>query len=697
MQIKRVACIGTGNIAETHAAVLKRIPGVDLVAAVDPNAKALASFAKRWGIAKGFADVDALISERVADVAHVLVPPPLHKPIAVKLLAAGINVFLEKPMAQSSEECEVLQVAAAGSGAKLRINHNFVHHPSHCAAKALIAANRIGPVRHVIVRYGMPLRQLGAGQLGHWMFDSPLNLLLEQAVHPLSQICDLVGAVREISALPSPPLTLGEGREVWRKWQISLACERGTAQLYISLGDPHSNWAATIIGDDGVIQADYARARVAIETSGRYGDFFDDLRNGLTMAGALATRSFGNAASYVFSTLKLLPRSDPFFLSMSGSISAFYRDLEKSTGDMSGLDGRRLVELCEHIARFAKPAVKPSSQSNASASYDVLVIGGTGFIGSHLVGRLVKQGIRVGVLARNLNNLPGQFHHASVALVRGDARNADDVAQAIGNATIVINLAHGGGGGSREEVEANLVGAARTVAECCARKHVKRLIYVSTIASLYLGDAQDVVVGASSPDIRPDSRGDYSRAKILSEREMIRYYRERNLPVTILRPGIVIGQGTSPFHSGIGFYNHEAHCMGWNAGRNPLPLVLVEDVADAIISAMNASGVDGKSYNLVGEVRLTAREYIAELAAALDRPLRYHPQSVHKLYAIELLKAAVKRATGRRDPLPSLRDLKSRGLAARFDCEDAHRDLDWHPVRDRAEFVRKGFPQNGGA
>lgn len=697
MSIKRVGLVGTGNIAETHAAVLKQMAGIELVAAVDPNSTALSSFARRWGIPKSYATAEQLIAERAIDTAHVLVPPPLHMPVVEKLLSAGINVLVEKPMAQTTAECEILQNAAKQSSAKLRVNHNFVHHPSHRKAKSLIAGNRIGPVRHVIVRYNLPLRQLSAGQLGHWMFNNPLNLLLEQAVHPLSQIDDLIGAARNISALPSPPLKLGEGREIWRKWQISMICDRGMAQLYLSLGGTFPTWAATIIGDDGVIHVDYVRTRVLWESNGRYGDFFDDFRNGMMMAGVMAAQSIGNLAKYVASTAKLKGRSDSFFHSMAGSIAAFYRDLHQGTGDLAGTDGYRLVELCERVARAATPAVKNQMQpsDNTAEPIDVLVIGGTGFIGSHVVEKLIAKGKHVGVLARNLNNLPAHFYHPDVKLIKGDARRREHVSQAIGSAGVVINLAHGGGGGSRAEVEASLVGSARAVAECCVERGVKRLIFVSTIASLYLGKAGETVTGTTPPDGSPDSRGDYARAKILAEREMLRLFEDKKLPVAILRPGVVIGQGTSPFHSGVGFFNHETHCMGWNDGKNPLPLVLVDDVADAIVSAIDAPNIDGRAYNLVGDVKLSAREYIAALASVTGRPLRYHPQSVHKLYIVELAKAAIKRATGRRDPLPSLRDLKSRGLVATFDCSDAHRDLGWVPERDRTRFLLKGFPQNG--
>ena len=90
-----------------------------------------------------------------------------------------------------------------------------------------------------------------------------------------------------------------------------------------------------------------------------------------------------------------------------------------------------------------------------------------------------------------------------------------------------------------------------------------------------------------------------------------------------LRPALVVGEGGDAFHGGLGFFNNEQHCIGWNTGNNPLPFILVEDVADAIALALKAPDVAGRCYNLVGDVRLTAREYLAELALALGRPLRF--------------------------------------------------------------------------
>jgi len=124
--MRRVALIGAGFIADAHLGGLATVEDAKVVAVVDPSAGRAKAMAERIG-ARAFASVDELVAAKVADTAHVLTPPPFHRMVAEPLLEAGIDVLLEKPMAETSEDCQALLAAAAKSGAALRINHNFVH------------------------------------------------------------------------------------------------------------------------------------------------------------------------------------------------------------------------------------------------------------------------------------------------------------------------------------------------------------------------------------------------------------------------------------------------------------------------------------------------------------------------------------------------------------------------------------------
>jgi predicted dehydrogenase/nucleoside-diphosphate-sugar epimerase len=692
--VKRIGLVGTGNIADAHAEALRGLPGVEITAVVDVDDERAKRFAAGRGIARIFASVDELIAAQIVDAAHVLVPPALHRPVAEKLLRAGIATLVEKPLATSVEECDALMAAASAGGAALQVNHNFIFHPAHLAAKRRLAEGSLGAVRHVIAHFNLPLRQLAARQLSHWMFDEPKNLLLEQAVHPLSQIDDLIGPARELTVLAAPPTVLAEGQSVSRCWDISLRGERATAQLHVALGESFPTWGTLVLCDDGQIAIDYVNNRVTRSTSTKWPDFVDRFLGGAIVAGQLVGQSLSNFVGHGLSLVKLRPRADPFFRSIAASISSFYETLERDPASLTGMAGRRTVETCVRIAQIAhEPAsTRPRRPMEKSeVTFDVAVLGGTGFIGPHLVTRLLRDGKRVAVLARGLRNLPALYDDPRIGLFPGDITHRDDVLDVVRRARKVVNLAHGGGSSSWAEIESALVGGACTVAECCLSAGVDRLVHVSTIAALYLG-GDDPITDATPVDPLSIQRGDYARAKADAERALMALHRERGLPVCILRPGVVVGAGGIAVHSGVGFYNSERHILGWNDGDNPLPLVLATDVADAIARALEAESIVGRCYNIVGDVRLTAREYVEALAQALGRKLRYYPQSVEKLFVIECAKWGVKLASRRPGlTLPSLRDLRSRGLRAPFDCTDAKRDLGWQPVADRDRFIAEGI------
>jgi predicted dehydrogenase/nucleoside-diphosphate-sugar epimerase len=694
--MSRICLVGAGFISRVHADALK-VLGHRVTAVVDPNEAAGQRLAAVAGAAY-FPDVQAALAADAFDRAHVLVPPDLHGLIAGELLRAGKPVLLEKPMAASGADCETLLAAEADSGAALGINQNFVHHPAFVRLRQVLDAGTLGRPRHVSCLYNVPLRQMAARQFGHWMFQSPGNILLEQAVHPLSQIFSLAGAVKTVKAMAGPAMEIAPGLPFVATLDVLLACRDLPAQMRFAVGQSFPFWQITVTCDDGVAVADILANRMFTYRRTRWLEALDGMVSGLSTARAIACDAVRGMTGYAAGMLKLRPRGDAFFVSMRDSIGAFHRALD--AGEKPALGGRfgaGLVAVCETIRDQVFPVATPRpAKITDDAPADVAVLGGTGFIGTHLVRQLTEAGLHVAVMARNLRNLPAVFDDPRVSLHRGDIGDAQAVARAIGSAPVVVNLAHGGASGGFEEIRRAMVGGAETVARVCQEKGVRRLVHVGSIASLYLGPQDQTVTGATPPDAREKERGDYARAKVLCDRMLLAMHAAENLPVVILRPGVVVGEGSSPFHSGVGLYNNEQDCIGWNEGRNPLPFVLAEDVAAAILLACRAEGIEGRCYNLAGDVRPSAREYVRDLGQALGRPLRYHPQSVRWLWLEDSGKWVVKRLTGRKVPAPAMRDFLSRGMKARLECADAVRELGWHPVADAQRFRARAIEVHAG-
>jgi predicted dehydrogenase/nucleoside-diphosphate-sugar epimerase len=696
-----VALVGAGYISYVHAEAVLATRRARLAAVVDPVAERAQRLARRWQIPLVLPSVESLLERGEVRAAHVLVPPPLHRRIAEPLLRGGIDVLLEKPMAESEAECRLLEDAARIGGAKLLVNQNFVHHPLHSSLRELLQRNAIGAIEHVECIFHMPLRQLAGGQFGHWMFASPKNLLLEQAVHPLSQLDDIAGPFEELTVRPGRPQPVQPGLTLVTSWLVALEGARADAQLSIRLGVSHPVWTLTVIGTDGRIEADLQRNHLRVETPTRWHDAGNDAIVSLRGGAALAGAAMRNAAGYGLATVGLRGRSDPFFHSMRASVSTFYGALAEP--DAAGLvnpQGRRVVGLCERIAAatpLEPPRFARQRGDGGPAALDVLVLGGSGFIGGRLAKRLAAEGRSVGVYARGLSGLPADFEQPNIKLIAGSITDGPALDTAMRDAKAVVHLAHGGGN-SWPEIEAQMIGGARLSAERALTHGVQQFVFVSSIAALFLGDPERTITAATEPDEQPEARADYARGKIHCERLLRDLHETRGLPLTIVRPGVVLGKGTSPFHSGFGLFNRESHCLGWNAGLNPLPLVLADDVVSAILAILTRPEAVGKAYNLVGDVRLSARDYLAELSRWTGRPLRFHAHRPRLLLAAEAAKWSIKRAGGRRDAqMVTLRDLRSRGLVSPFRTDVEARELAWQPVANRDTFLEQAFAGVGRA
>lgn len=117
----RVGLAGVGRFGQLHAAVLSRLPGVELTAIADSDHQQLALVADRHGVAKRFDEALALIDDDALD-AVVLATPDAQHPAQVRAaLMRSRPVFVEKPLAGSWQEAVDLQSLADQTGTLLQV------------------------------------------------------------------------------------------------------------------------------------------------------------------------------------------------------------------------------------------------------------------------------------------------------------------------------------------------------------------------------------------------------------------------------------------------------------------------------------------------------------------------------------------------------------------------------------------------
>ena len=700
---RRVALLGAGYIADWHAQCLRTVAGVELVAVCDRFLSKAQALAGKFGIAKVHGSLDAMLAAESLDAVHVLLPPDRHFEAARTLLESGIDVFIEKPMCDRAEDCNDLVRIAAAQGRRLGVGHNFLFAPIYERLRRDIQAGVLGSLDHLTITWHRPLSQLLHGPFDTWMLRDPRNILIEIGPHLVSQMLDLVGEPDEvpgqISVRPTNPIDLPSGRKFYRRWQVNALAGETAVDLHFSFVPGFSEFTVRARGTLAAATVDFERNTYTLDQHRPSDPDFETYAIVASRATSLKAQARQTLFRYIKSKLHLEPRGNAYGESIARAMDSFY-DAPGSELDerLAGHTGARVIALCERIGALANlpadeiipwtaPQVAP-----CTVAPRILVLGGTGFIGKELLRQLTAAGHSVRLLARGLAGIPVDLRASGkLDCIVGDVADKPALLRAMNGVDCVFHLARANvkSWADYQEFE---IDATRLVAECALEARVKRFIYTGTIDSYYLGAMGDVITEATPLDARIEHRNLYARAKAVSEQILQKMHRERGLPLVIVRPGIVIGRGGSPFHWGVGRWGSDAVCEIWGDGRNKLPLVLVRDVAAGLILAMDTEAIEGRSFNLVADSSLCAQEYLDELDRAGRMKIQRLATPISKFYREDLLKWAVKVAV--RHPerrMPSYRDWVSRTAKAVFDCSPARTVLGWKPVSNQSELIQQGI------
>jgi predicted dehydrogenase len=181
----------TGAIAAQFAADLDHVPGARRAAVCSRSMERAQAFAALHGFASAHADPDAFLADPAVDAVYVASPHTEHCAQALRAIAAGKPVLIEKPVAMTSDEARTIEAAAqkAGVFTMEALWTRFL--PAVQRAKALIDDGAIGAVRRAegSLLFHRPFDP------GHRLFDPARGggVLHDLGVYPLSLAAYLLG------------------------------------------------------------------------------------------------------------------------------------------------------------------------------------------------------------------------------------------------------------------------------------------------------------------------------------------------------------------------------------------------------------------------------------------------------------------------------------------------------------------------
>jgi nucleoside-diphosphate-sugar epimerase len=274
---------------------------------------------------------------------------------------------------------------------------------------------------------------------------------------------------------------------------------------------------------------------------------------------------------------------------------------------------------------------------NKSFDKPCLVTGAGGFLARRVVRRLLDAGATVRGLVRSPSSAKklleeiGSEHQERLDLVTGDFVRKADCRRAVEGCGVVWHIAAQLSGSVSPLVFTNVIGTKQLIA-AAAEACTDRLVVVSSIA---VCDTQklrqrDVVDESLPVESQPQLRDPYTYSKVQQELAAREECKRLGLPLVIVRPGVIYGPGRGCMSARVGLT--VAGITLVIGGRHPLPYVHVDNCADAVTLAGSASGVAGKTFNLVDDVLPTGRQIV-----------RAHRQNGKKLRTVTMPVFLVKR------------------------------------------------------
>jgi predicted dehydrogenase/nucleoside-diphosphate-sugar epimerase len=673
----RVGIIGAGYVSAHHIRALKSISSVQVVGIADLDVAKAQAVAKAFQLPAAYGSVEELLASGV-DVVHVLTPPAWHAKVAIQALQAGIDVLVEKPMAETVEQCEQMIAAANSTGRTLGLVHSARLDPIVLRGAEIVRNGGIGQVLSLDFHRASDYPSWpGGGKLpppyrkGSYPFQ-------DLGIHGLSIAETFLGPVKSTEI--DFRSTGIDSNLLFDEWTADVDCERGQARLYLSWNVRPVRSQVIVHGTRGVMQID-----CLLQTC-----YTTTLLPGPKFASPVIC-TMRNAAASLYdvprNVLRFITKSLPGAPGIHRNIRDFYAALEQGTTvPVTAEEGLRLVRAmapaCEEADR-QRDAVRQAQLTPRSPA-DALVTGAGGFLGGALLRRLVHDGgkVRAGVRRIPKEPLPG------VDYVAGDLGDPEYVDTLVAGVATVFHVGAAMKGGAADFQRGTVAGT-RNVIDACLKSGVKRVVFVSSLSVLDHAISRAGKVNEEWPlEPHAERRGAYTQTKLEAERMVMAAAKDLGLPAVVIRPGAIFGPGIEP-SSPAGSFGMFGRWIVVGTGSKPLPLVYVDDVVDALLLGASQPGLEGKLVNLVDPAVVTQREFIRKVRAAKPNiKALYVPKPILMAAAvgIELLSRLLKRgAPLSRYRIRSIRPLKN------FDQTAARESLGWEPRVGTVEGLRRTF------
>jgi nucleoside-diphosphate-sugar epimerase len=323
-----------------------------------------------------------------------------------------------------------------------------------------------------------------------------------------------------------------------------------------------------------------------------------------------------------------------------------------------------------------------------SADDLILVTGGTGLVGSHVVQQACENGLRVRAMARKESNTDF-LNSLDVEIVDGDLDRPDSLKAACTGASVVIHCAAkvGDWGATEDYRTVNVDGTRALMDMALASGSLKRWIQISS-----LGVYEGTDHYGTDESTLPSTTGidGYTLTKVESELLVADYVKNKDLPAVILRPGFIYGPRDRTVMPRLLERLRSGKFAYLGKTDKLMNNTFVGNLCEAIWLAIERDDVVGEVFNIHDERAVTKKEFVETICRAdgCDIPSKVVPLPVARLLA-SAMESTWKLLGKQQAPLVNSARIKFLGLNLDFCIDKAKQELGYSPSTDFTEAMNE--------
>jgi len=241
----KVLVVGCGNMGRSHAKAYHKLPEFEIVGLVSRGEASRNALSELLGGYPTFGNYEEALAATNPDAVSINTYPDTHADYVTKALNAGCHVFVEKPLANTVEECEQIRAMVQKSGKKIVIGYILRVHPAW--TKFIDVAKTLG--KPLVMRMNLNQQSHGSSWAIHKNLMNSMSPIVDCGVHYVDVMCLMTGAtpisVSAIGARLSEELNEG----MYNYGQLQVRFDDGSVGWYEAGWGPMMSETAYFIKD----------------------------------------------------------------------------------------------------------------------------------------------------------------------------------------------------------------------------------------------------------------------------------------------------------------------------------------------------------------------------------------------------------------------------------------------------------------